>query len=88
MECLKEVDPKCTVDWSNHEDINVFHRAFIAPSATWHALHYYPLVVALDACYTKNRKFPCQLFLATVLDGNMQGLILGYAIALVENTDN
>lgn len=44
--------------------------------------------MCLDAYHMKNRKFPTQLFVATMLDGYMRGVILCYAIAPVENTDN
>lgn len=38
LERIKEVDLDAIVDWSNHEDSNVFKRAFICPSATRSAL--------------------------------------------------
>lgn len=88
MERLHKVDAQCVVDWSNYEDSKVFNCAFTTPSATRNALRYCQLVISLDACHTKNHKYPCQLFLTNILDGNMQGLILGYAIVPVENTNN
>lgn len=75
------------VDWCTHEDSRVFKREFICPGATWNALQYYQPLVCLDACHTKNKKYPCQLFVATILDGNMRGLTLCYGIACVENGD-
>lgn len=66
----------------------MFHRAFVCPSATRLALQYCQPVVALDVCHTKNRKYPMQPFLTSVLDGNMEVLILCFALAPVENTDN
>ncbi|KAL3679641.1 hypothetical protein R1sor_022597 [Riccia sorocarpa] len=44
-------------------------------------------MVALDACHTKNKKYPTLLFLATIVDGNNQILVLAYGIAPVENND-
>ncbi|KAL3694466.1 hypothetical protein R1sor_008117 [Riccia sorocarpa] len=44
-------------------------------------------MVALDACHTKNRKYPILLFLATIVDGNNQILVLAYGIAHVEDKD-
>lgn len=86
MERLKEVDPDFIVDWSNHEDTNVFQQAFVCSSATQFALRHNQLVVCLDACHTKNRNYTCQLFVAIVMDERMRGLILAYGIAPVENT--
>ncbi|KAL3689654.1 hypothetical protein R1sor_015963 [Riccia sorocarpa] len=45
-------------------------------------------MVALDACFTKNKKYPTQLFLATVHDGNIQIVPLAYALAHLENFEN
>ncbi|KAL3699588.1 hypothetical protein R1sor_017610 [Riccia sorocarpa] len=44
-------------------------------------------MVALDACHTKNKKYPTLLFLATIVDGNNQILVLAYGIAPVEDKD-
>ncbi|KAL3682825.1 hypothetical protein R1sor_000847 [Riccia sorocarpa] len=44
-------------------------------------------MVALDVCHTKNKKYPTLLFLATIVDGNNQILVLAYGIALVEDRD-
>lgn len=85
---IKEVDLDAIVDWDTWEGTTVFHRAFLCPSATRKAIQYCQPVVTLDACHTKNRKYPMQLFLASVLDGNMEVLILYFALAPVENTNN
>ncbi|KAL3679589.1 hypothetical protein R1sor_022545 [Riccia sorocarpa] len=45
-------------------------------------------MVALDACFTKNKKYPTQLFFAMVHDGNSQIVPLAYALAPVENFEN
>ncbi|KAL3688933.1 hypothetical protein R1sor_015242 [Riccia sorocarpa] len=63
-------------------------RAFICPSATRGILRYCEKVVALDACFTKNKKYPTQLFLASVVDGSSQIFPLAYAVAPVENYEN
>ncbi|KAL3684835.1 hypothetical protein R1sor_002857 [Riccia sorocarpa] len=76
------------IDWDTFENSYTFRRAFICPSATRGILRYCEKVVALDACFTKNKKYPTQLFLATVVDGNSQVVPLAYAIALVENYEN
>lgn len=85
---IKEVDPDFEVDWGTHEGNKVFQRAFICPSGTRHTLKYSHLMISLDTCHTKNNKFPCQLFVAMVLDGEMRGYNLCYAIAPMENTNN
>lgn len=85
---IVEVDPEAVVDWDTWEGTTIFHRAFIYPSATHLALQFYQPLIALDAYHTKNRKYPLQLFLASILDGNMEVLILCYALAPIENTDN
>ncbi|KAL3678781.1 hypothetical protein R1sor_021737 [Riccia sorocarpa] len=51
-------------------------------------LRYCEKVVALDACFTKNKKYPTQLFLASVVDGNSQIVPQAYAVAPVENYEN
>ncbi|KAL3687344.1 hypothetical protein R1sor_013653 [Riccia sorocarpa] len=38
-------------------------------------------MVVLDACFTKNKKYSTQLFLATVIDGNNHVVPLAYAVA-------
>lgn len=88
LDRLKEVDPDCVVNWSNQDETCIFNRAFICPSATRAALQHSQPFVCLDACHTKNWKYPCQVFIATILDGYMRGEILCYAIAPVENEDN
>lgn len=45
-------------------------------------------MLALDACHTKNQKYPMQLFIALVLDGNMKIVILCFGLAPMENTEN
>lgn len=88
LDRIKEVDPKAVVDWSSEEGSHVFSRAFICPFATMDALKHCQSVICLDAYHTKNKKYPMQLFMATTLDGNMSVVILCYAIAPIENSDN
>lgn len=85
MSRISATDPACIVDWSTEPHSKVFRRAFVCPSATRSMLQYCQPMVCLDACHTKNRKYPTQLFLATTLDGNGQVVILCYAVAPVEN---
>ncbi|KAL3679109.1 hypothetical protein R1sor_022065 [Riccia sorocarpa] len=44
-------------------------------------------MIAMDACHTKNKKYPTLLFLATVVDGNSNILVLAYGIAPVEDRE-
>lgn len=88
LEKLKEVDPNCVTDWSTMDDGRTFKRAFVCPSATRNALQYCQPVLCLDACHTKNRKYPTQLFLATLLDGSAKIVILAWAIAPSETKEN
>lgn len=82
------LDPGCVVDRNAMEDSRIFERAFICPSATRDALKYYQPMICLDACHTKNHKYPTQLSLATVHNSNSRIVILCYAVAPVENLDN
>ncbi|CAM6105441.1 unnamed protein product [Calypogeia fissa] len=88
LERISQVDPNAIVDWSSIGEGNTFKRAFICPSATRSALRFCQPMVSLDACHTKKKKFPTQLFLATCLDGNGKVVILCWAVAPVENKDN
>jgi MULE transposase domain len=53
-----------------------------------------PLIILSQWCHLMHAtqktgiKYPTQLFLATCLDGNSNGVILCYAVAPVENKDN
>ncbi|KAL3693716.1 hypothetical protein R1sor_007367 [Riccia sorocarpa] len=44
-------------------------------------------MIAMDACHTKNKKYPTLLFLATAVDGNNNILVLAYGIAPVEDRE-
>ncbi|KAL3698357.1 hypothetical protein R1sor_012433 [Riccia sorocarpa] len=87
-ERIQDADPSGLIDWDTFENSYTFRRAFICPSATRGILCYCEKVVALDACFTKNKKYPTQLFLASVIDGNSQVVPLAYAVAPVENYEN
>lgn len=89
MDQLKEVDPGCVVDWNTMDDGHTFEQSCICPYATRGMLKYCQLVVCLDACHTKNCKYPTQLFLATVHDGDLRIVILCYAMTpSIENLEN
>jgi hypothetical protein len=45
-----------------------YEKAITFPSKIWPILSFLQLQVFLKAFYTKNKKFPCQLFLATALN--------------------
>lgn len=66
----------------------MFCRAFMCPSAMWKEFLYTQSMDSLDAGYTKNRKYPMQLFWAICLDDNSNGVILAYVIATVEKKKN
>ncbi|KAL3686239.1 hypothetical protein R1sor_004261 [Riccia sorocarpa] len=87
-ERIQDADPGGLIDWDTFENSCTFRRAFICPSATRGILRYCEKVVALDACFTKNKKYPTQLFLASVMDGNSQVVPLAYAVVPVENYEN
>ncbi|KAL3684414.1 hypothetical protein R1sor_002436 [Riccia sorocarpa] len=76
------------IDWDTFENSYTFKRAFICPLTIRGILRYCQKVVALDACFTKNKNYPTQLFLATVIDENSQVVPLAYAVAPVENYEN
>jgi hypothetical protein len=88
LDRIKYKDIDSITGWSTRENSSIFEREFICPLATRKALSYLQPQVSLDACHTKNRKFPCQLFLATALDGNSKVFIFCFAIAPVENHVN
>lgn len=88
LERMHKVDPGAMVDWSTQGDTRVFNGGFVSPSTMRDALNYCQLVLCLDACHTKNKIFPKQVFMAMVLDGNMGVLTLCYALAPVENIEN
>ncbi|KAL3684566.1 hypothetical protein R1sor_002588 [Riccia sorocarpa] len=85
---ISEVDPSAVVDWHRFDGTCVFMRAFVSPSAIRNVLRYCQKYVALDACFTKNKKYPTQLFIATTVDGNSQVVPLAYAVAPTENYEN
>lgn len=82
------MDPHPIVDWDTSELTTILHMAFLCLSATWKAIEFCQPVLALDACHTKNQKYPVQLFIASVLDGNMEIVILCFGLAPMENTEN
>lgn len=84
----KEVDPHALVDWDTSEWTTIFHRAFLCLSANCKCLKFCQPLLCLDTCHTKNRKYPVQLFIASVLDDNMEIVILCFGLAPVENTEN
>jgi hypothetical protein len=88
LETIQAVDDRAFVTWNSEDAENTFMRAFICPGATRDILSCLQPLVCLDACHSKNRKYPTQIFLATALDGNNQIVILCYAVAPVENTEN
>ncbi|KAL3691676.1 hypothetical protein R1sor_005327 [Riccia sorocarpa] len=80
---ISEVDPSAVVDWHRFDGTCVFMRAFVCPSACRNVLRYCQKI----ACFTKNKKYPTQLFIATTVDGNSE-VPLAYALAPTENYEN
>lgn len=82
------MDLHAIVDWDSSDGTTIFQRAFLCPSTTYKVLEFCQPMIGLDVCHTKNQKYPVQLFIAFVLHGNMEILILCFALAPMENTKN
>ncbi|KAL3694280.1 hypothetical protein R1sor_007931 [Riccia sorocarpa] len=85
---LKAVDPNGHVDWEPQPDSRAFRRMFVCPSASGRSFPFMRPHVALDACHSKNQRYPSFIMLATCLDGNNNISILAYAIVDRENEEN
>ncbi|KAL3675654.1 hypothetical protein R1sor_025602 [Riccia sorocarpa] len=85
---LKAVDPNGHVDWEPQPDSRAFKRMFVCPSASGRAFPYMRPHVGLDACHSKNQRYPSFIMLATCLDGNNNISIIAYAIVDRENEEN
>lgn len=85
---IKDVNLHAIVDQNTWEGTTIFHWAFLYPSTTHKSLEFFQPVLALDVCHTENRKYLVQLFIAPLLDDNMEIVILCFGLALVENIDN
>lgn len=84
LDRIKEVDPDVVVDCGTMEGTTIFERVFIFPSAIHRAFQFYQLLIGR----VSQKKVPNANFLASVLDGNMEVLILCYALAPIKNTEN
>ncbi|KAL3680653.1 hypothetical protein R1sor_023609 [Riccia sorocarpa] len=69
-------------------DSRAFKRMFVCPSASGRAFPYMRPHVGLDACHSKNQRYPSFIMLATCLDGNNDISIIAYAIVDRENEEN
>ncbi|KAL3676026.1 hypothetical protein R1sor_025974 [Riccia sorocarpa] len=85
---LKAVDPNGHVDWEPQPDSRAFRRMFVCPSASGRSFPFMRPHVGLDACHSKNQRYPSFIMLATCLDGNNNISILAYAIVDRENEEN
>ncbi|KAL3696916.1 hypothetical protein R1sor_010992 [Riccia sorocarpa] len=87
-EVLKQVDPDCLVEWDVYPGTNTFKRIFVCPSAMRNSFIYLRPHIGLDACHTKNRRYPMHVFLATAMDGNNHIAFLAWALTDREDEDN
>ncbi|KAL3697567.1 hypothetical protein R1sor_011643 [Riccia sorocarpa] len=55
---LKAVDPNGHVDWEPQLDSRAFKRMFVCPSASGRSFPYMRPHVGLDACHSKNQRYP------------------------------
>ncbi|KAL3677398.1 hypothetical protein R1sor_027346 [Riccia sorocarpa] len=85
---LKAVDPNGHVDWEPQPDSRAFRRMFVCPSASGRSFPYMRPHVGLDACHSKNQRYPSFFMLATCLDGSNNISIIAYAIVDRENEEN
>ncbi|KAL3680149.1 hypothetical protein R1sor_023105 [Riccia sorocarpa] len=85
---LKAVDPNGHVDWEPQPDSRAFRRMFVCPSASGRSFPYMRPHVGLDACHSKNQRYPSFIMLATCLDGNNNISIIAYAIVDREIEEN
>ncbi|KAL3677408.1 hypothetical protein R1sor_027356 [Riccia sorocarpa] len=76
------------VDWEPQHDSRAFRRMFVCPSASGKSFPYMRPHVGLDACHSKNQRYPSFIMLATCLDGNNNISIIAYAIVDRENEEN
>ncbi|KAL3698338.1 hypothetical protein R1sor_012414 [Riccia sorocarpa] len=85
---LKAMDPNGHVDWEPQPDNRAFRSMFVCPSASGRSFPYMRPHVGLDACHSKNQRYPSFIMLATCLDGNNNISIIAYAIVDRENEEN
>ncbi|KAL3684812.1 hypothetical protein R1sor_002834 [Riccia sorocarpa] len=85
---LKAVDPSGHVEWEPQLDNRAFKRMFVCPSASGRSFPYMRPHVGLDACHSKNQRYPSFIMLATCMDGNNNISIIAYAIVDRENEEN
>ncbi|KAL3689240.1 hypothetical protein R1sor_015549 [Riccia sorocarpa] len=85
---LKDIDPNGHVDWEPQPDSRAFKRMFVCPPAFGRSFLYMRPHVGLDACHSKNRRYPSFIMLATCMDGNNNTSIIAYAIVDRKNEEN
>ncbi|KAL3702209.1 hypothetical protein R1sor_020231 [Riccia sorocarpa] len=85
---LKAVDPNGHVDWEPQPDSRAFRRMFVCPSASGRSFPYMRPHVGLDACHSKNQRYPSFIMLAICMDGNNNISIIAYAIVDREIEEN
>ncbi|KAL3691817.1 hypothetical protein R1sor_005468 [Riccia sorocarpa] len=85
---LKAIDPNGHVDWEPQPDSRAFRRMFVCPSTSGRSFPFMRPHAGLDACHSKNQRYPSFIMLATCLDGNNNISIIAYAIVDRENEEN
>ncbi|KAL3701284.1 hypothetical protein R1sor_019306 [Riccia sorocarpa] len=74
--------------WEVYPGTKQFWRIFVCPSALGRAFPHLRPHIGLNACHSKNHKYPTQVLLATAMDGNNHVNYLAYAIVDRENEDS
>ncbi|KAL3687252.1 hypothetical protein R1sor_013561 [Riccia sorocarpa] len=87
-ETLKVLDPGAYAEWETYPSTRHFWRIFVCPTALGRAFPHLRPHIGLDACHSKNHKFPGQVLLATAMDGNNHVNYLAYAVVDKENEEN
>ncbi|KAL3689537.1 hypothetical protein R1sor_015846 [Riccia sorocarpa] len=87
-DALKASDQGAYAEWEGYPGTKQFWRIFVCPSAMGRAFPHMRPHIGLDACHSKNHKYPTQILLATAMDGNNHVNYLAYAIVDRENEDN
>ncbi|KAL3684017.1 hypothetical protein R1sor_002039 [Riccia sorocarpa] len=87
-DALKSLDRGAYAEWETYPGTRKFWRVFVCPTALGRAFPHLRPHVGLDACHTKNHKYPMQVLLATAMDGNNHVNYLAYALVDRENEEN
>ncbi|KAL3695976.1 hypothetical protein R1sor_010052 [Riccia sorocarpa] len=83
---LKDVEPSTYVEWEPHAESRAFRRIFVCPSACGKSFPFMRPHVGLDACHSKNQKYPTFIMLVACMDGN--NTLIAFGMVDKENEDN